>query len=510
MRVLVSVSDKTGVVQFCAALVALGAEIISTGGTSKLLSENGVLSTPIEMVTGFPEMMDGRVKTLHPKIHGGLLARRDDPSHLEAAKAHQIGLIDMVVVNLYPFEATTQKPGVSLEEVIENIDIGGPSMIRSAAKNYRSVAVVVNPDRYEAIISELKLTNGHLSDATKETLALDAFEHTGRYDTVIATYLNNRLRPVEGAFPMTISPVLEKKMDLRYGENPHQKAAFYGIRGQAGSAEFRQLHGKELSYNNLIDMESAWALAMDLKGPGAAIIKHTNPCGCAVASTVVSAYKKAYESDPLSAFGSIVAINRPVDEATATEISKTFVELVVAPQFEPAAIEVLVKKSAIRLIEMPVVTAPEPDLVFRHCCGGFLVQDRDAIVLDQLPEVVTQSAPKDIQNADLELAYALVKNVKSNAIVVVKDGVMIGVGAGQTSRVDSVEIALKKSGALAKGAVLASDAFFPFKDSVELSAKAGISAIIQPGGSKRDQESIDACNAYGIAMVFTGIRHFKH
>ncbi len=510
MRALVSVSDKTGLVQFCRSLSEWGVEIISTGGTSRVLSENGVSNIPIESVTGFPEMMDGRVKTLHPKIHGGLLARRDDPHHLAAAEAHGIGLIDIVVVNLYPFEQTTQKPGVSLEEVIENIDIGGPSMIRSAAKNYRSVAVVVNPARYDAVISELKANAGQLSDLLREDLALEAFEHTGRYDTVIAMYLKNRLRPTEGEFPPTLAPVLEKKMDLRYGENPHQKAAFYATKGQVGSSEFRQLHGKELSYNNLIDMESAWLLATDLNGPGAAIIKHTNPCGCAVAPTIVEAYKKAYESDPLSAFGSIVAVNRPVDEATAIEIAKTFVELVIAPRFEPGAVDVLVKKSAIRLIEMPNFDTPNFDRVYRQCCGGFLVQDRDAIVLDHAPEVVTQTAPKDAHQADLELAYALVKNVKSNAIVVVKDGVMIGVGAGQTSRVDSVEIALKKSGLAGKGAVLASDAFFPFKDSVELSAKAGIAAIIQPGGSKRDQDSIDACNAYGIAMVFTGIRHFKH
>jgi len=414
----------------------------------------------------------------------------------------------MVVVNLYPFEATTQKPGVSLEEVIENIDIGGPSMIRSAAKNYRSVAVVVNPDRYSEIVAELKSSGGSLSDRLKEDLALEAFSHTGRYDTVIASYLTGRLR-ANAEFPDSTSLSLQKSMDLRYGENPHQKAAFYSMNGQSG-VPFIQLHGKELSYNNLIDMEAAWQLALDLKGPGAAIIKHTNPCGCAISDTIVSAYKMAYESDPLSAFGSIVAINRSVDEATANEIAKTFVELVVAPKFEPAAVDVLTKKSAIRLIEMPESAVASDGRVYRHCCGGFLVQDRDSIVYDQMPETVTQTAPNAAQLQDMEMAFALVKHVKSNAIVVVKDGVLIGTGAGQMSRVDSVEIALKKAGAEAKGAVLASDAFFPFKDSVELAAKAGIAAIVQPGGSKRDQESIDACNAYGIAMILTGIRHFKH
>jgi len=508
MRALVSVSDKSGLVPFCQELVQLGYELISTGGTSKALNDAGIPTIPIETVTGFPEMMDGRVKTLHPKIHGGLLARRDIPEHMASAASHGITMIDMVVVNLYPFEKTIQIPQVTLDHVIENIDIGGPSMIRSAAKNYHSVAVVVNPERYPDIIASLKANSGRLTPTMREDLALEAFEHTGRYDTVIASYLKRRLRP-STTFADSVAPVLQKTMDLRYGENPHQQAALYSVQGQDHQSQFVQLHGKELSYNNLIDLESAWMLVADFHTPVAAIIKHTNPCGCAVADTISEAYRLAYESDPLSAFGSIVALNRRVDADTARHISKTFVELVVAPGFDPDAVAILNRKEAIRLIEMPIAGGQVFGPVYRQCLGGFLIQDRDLENLGDA-QTVTQVPVPDEKMSDLTIANIIVKHVKSNAIVVVKNGVMIGSGGGQTSRVDAVKIALSKAGAAADGAVLASDAFFPFKDSVELAAEAKISAIVQPGGSKKDGESIDACNVYGIAMIFTGRRHFKH
>jgi phosphoribosylaminoimidazolecarboxamide formyltransferase/IMP cyclohydrolase len=509
MRALVSVSDKSGIVEFCTQLHQRGVEIISTGGTFQLLQQNGVPAIPIDQVTGFPEMLDGRVKTLHPKIHGGLLAVRDNAEHMAVAAAHQIQMIDIVVVNLYPFEKTIQKPNVELDEVIENIDIGGPSMIRSAAKNYKSVAVIVNPARYDAVIADMDGNKGQVTATLRTSLALEAFEHTGRYDAIIANYLNTRLNPSSG-FPATVSPVLVKEMDLRYGENPHQKAAFYKINGGKGISNFEQLHGKELSYNNLVDMDAAWQIINEFQQPAAVIIKHTNPCGCAIGESLFDAYQNAYNADPVSAFGSIIGLNRQVDVATAEEIAKTFVELVIAPSFDAAAIDILTRKTAIRLITLDPFTQSDSGPSYRHIAGGFLLQDSDSIVYGTDNEVVTATAPSPAQLTDLEFAFAIVKHVKSNAILVAKDGVVWGVGAGQMSRIDSVEIALKKAGEHAKGAVLASDAFFPFRDSVDLAAKAGIQAIVQPGGSKRDQESIDASNAHGIAMVCTGVRHFKH
>lgn len=515
MRALISVSDKTGIVRFAKELEALGYEIISTGGTYKVLKENRVNVISIDEVTEFPEMLDGRVKTLHPKIHGGLLSVRANKEHMKTCKEHNIELIDIVVVNLYPFEKTISNPNVTVEEAIENIDIGGPSMLRSAAKNYQSVGVIVDPSRYDSIIEELKENKGTLSLKTKEALAYEVFSHTSRYDTIIASYMKSNVVKVEQAdtLPDVLVPQLVKQCDLRYGENPHQKAAFYKLanRMQPGLIGLKQLHGKELSYNNIVDLEAAALIVKEFDLPGASIIKHTNPCGAAVAGTIAEAYKNAYECDPVSAFGSIVGLNRPVDAETAEEISKTFVEAVIAPKFDKEAVDILSTKPSIRLIELENMQELEKGYYYKYVDGGFLVQEPDSKkTTEQDLDVVTKTRPSKKDIHELVFAFQLVKYVKSNAILVVKDGKAVGVGAGQMSRVEAVEIALKKAGELGKGAVLASDAFFPFKDSVELAQKAGIKAIIQPGGSKRDQESIDACDQHGISMVFTGVRHFRH
>lgn len=514
MRVLISVSDKTGIVAFSQGLVALGFELISTGGTLQVLEKNGVPVRSIDSVTGFPEMLDGRVKTLHPKIHGGLLAVRDDAAHMATCQAHDIGMIDLVVVNLYPFEATIAKPGVSTEEAIENIDIGGPSMLRSASKNFRSVGVVVDPTKYEDVLDELKANRGQLSYETKAALAQEAFAHTARYDALIAGYFSDFVVKKSGeevGLPATLSPVLRKISDLRYGENPHQKAAFYRVEGASGLPDMKQLHGKEISYNNVMDLEAAWRISRGFDRAGAVVIKHTNPCGAAVGASISEAYQKAYDADPVSAFGSIIGLNRKVDLATAEAISKTFVEAVIAPGFEPAALEMLSAKPSIRLMLLDNFQTFGSGLMYRDVSGGFLVQAGDDVSLSSADvTVVSKVQPTDLEMAELLFAFALVRHVKSNAIVVCRDGRTLGVGAGQMSRIDSVEIALKKSGSLAAGAVMASDAFFPFKDSVELAAAAGVKAIIQPGGSMRDQESIDACDAHGLVMVFTGTRHFLH
>lgn len=515
MRALISVSDKTGIVTFAKELEALGYEIISTGGTYKVLKENRVNVISIDEVTEFPEMLDGRVKTLHPKIHGGLLSVRANKEHMKTCKEHNIELIDIVVVNLYPFEKTISNPDVKVEDAIENIDIGGPSMLRSAAKNYQSVGVIVDPARYEGIIEELKANKGQLSLKTKETLAYEVFSHTSRYDTIIASYMkSNVVKAEEGdTLPDVLVPQLVKQSDLRYGENPHQKAAFYKLanRMQPGLIGLKQLHGKELSYNNIVDLEAAALIVKEFDLPGASIIKHTNPCGAALSETISDAYKNAYECDPVSAFGSIVGLNRPVDKETADEISKTFVEAVVAPKFDQEAVDILSKKPSIRLIELANMEELEKGYYYKYVDGGFLVQEPDAKKTTQKDlDVVTKTKPSNKELHELVFAFQLVKYVKSNAILVVKDGKAVGVGAGQMSRVEAVEIALKKAAELGEGAVLASDAFFPFKDSVELAQKAGVKAIIQPGGSKRDQESIDACDEHGISMVFTGVRHFRH
>jgi phosphoribosylaminoimidazolecarboxamide formyltransferase/IMP cyclohydrolase len=511
MRALISVSDKTGLIEFTKGLVALGIDIISTGGTLQVLKDNGITVKAIDEVTGFPEMLDGRVKTLHPKIHGGLLAVRDNAEHMSICKTHDIGLIDLVVVNLYPFEKTVANPTVTIEDAIENIDIGGPSMLRSAAKNYTSVGVIVNPHRYSSILAELQQHNGQLSSKTKADLAGEAFEHTSRYDSLIASFFAQKItQKNQSDFPTHITPILTKISDLRYGENPHQKAAFYKLSGSQGMGDLIQHHGKELSYNNLIDIESAWQIVQSIPTPAAAIIKHTNPCGTATADTLLDAYTKAHQADPISAFGSIIGLNRSVDKATADAISATFVEVVIAPHFQDDALSILTQKANIRLITLPNFNATNA-IQYRFIAGGVLAQTPDThLSTAQDLMIMSHTAPSPAQITDLLFAMSVVKHVKSNAVIVVKDGVTIGIGAGQMSRVEATEIALKKAGDHAKGAVLASDAFFPFKDSVELAAKAGITAIIHPGGSKRDQESIDVCNDHAIAMATTGTRHFKH
>ena len=510
MRALISVSDKTGIVDFAKSLSALGVEIISTGGTHKLLSDNGVAVIPIDDVTEFPEMMDGRVKTLHPKIHGGLLAKRDKATHMQSAEDHGIHMIDMVVVNLYPFEQTIQQENVTLDQAIEQIDIGGPSMIRSAAKNYESVAVVVNSDHYGTIINQLE--SGGLTLELKQKLALEAFDHTSYYDGVIATYLRKQIEKKDERFPEIISTRLRKCATLRYGENPHQEAAFYTMNGQNhGLPSLKQHHGKALSYNNLIDLEAAWQIVKEFQNPTAVIIKHTNPCGAASGTSIAEAYQRAHDADPVSAFGSIVGLNHPVSLDCAQRISETFVELVLAPSFDADAFELLSKKPSIRLITIDSFYSGEQSMTLRYVQGGFLAQSPDDCIVDESKEnIVTNRAPNQQEKDDLAFAFAICKHVKSNAIVLVKNQQTIGVGAGQMSRVEAVEIALKKAGESAQNAVVGSDAFFPFKDSVEKLAGAGIKAIIQPGGSKRDQESIDACDEHGLSMLFTGIRHFKH
>jgi phosphoribosylaminoimidazolecarboxamide formyltransferase/IMP cyclohydrolase len=432
---------------------------------------------------------------------------------MAAAKAHGIGMIDLVVVNLYPFESTIARQDVTLSEAIENIDIGGPSMLRSAAKNFESVAVVVNPQRYMEVLDSMAKNQGKVSDDLRQDLALEAFQHTARYDTVISNYLAKiSLKGSASDFPDTLTPVLKKSTDLRYGENPHQSAAFYSYSYSTnGLNNMIQRHGKELSYNNIVDLEAAWHIVREFKAPSVAIIKHTNPCGVAIADSLSTAYKKAYEADPVSAFGSIIGCNHPVDLNTATQMADLFVEAIIAPSFSDEAFELLSKKPSIRLVELPGFYDQEATYLLKYVQGGVLMQSPDACVMNENElQVVTKRRPEPHEVSDLKFAFAICKHVKSNAIVLVKNGQTIGVGAGQMSRVEAVEIALKKGNGQTQGAVCASDAFFPFKDSVEHLAKHGITAVIQPGGSKRDQESIDACDASDVAMVTTGIRHFKH
>lgn len=507
-RALISVSDKTGVVEFARELTALGYEIVSTGGTSKALQAADVPVIGISDVTGFPEILEGRVKTLHPSVHGGILAKGTE-EHMAVLAEHNIKPIDLVVVNLYPFQATVAKPDVTLADAIENIDIGGPTMVRSAAKNHDRVAIVVNPDRYESIIAELKEA-GELSLETKRFLALEAFQHTAQYDAAISHYLTDAF----GAEPLAgeIAFGGQKIQELRYGENPHQKAAFYrsGIPVSGTVANAKQLNGKELSYNNIVDVDAAWQLVNEFAQPAAVIVKHTNPCGTAIGATLEEAYARAYAADSVSAFGGIIAVNRVLNKATAEQIVETFMEAVIAPAFDEDAVEVLKTKKNLRLLEVGEKVAGN-ELWIEKVSGGFLVQERDNhnLKLEDC-KVVTEKVPTEEEMTELIFAWNIVKHVKSNAIVVTKDGQSIGVGAGQMNRVGSANIAFEQAGEKCKGAVLASDAFFPFRDTIDAAAKAGITAVIQPGGSMRDQESIDACNEHGIAMVFTGVRHFKH
>ena len=504
MKALLSVSDKTGIIELATFLHELGVELISTGGTLQVLQSAGLPAVGVESITHFPEMMDGRVKTLHPCIHGALLAKRDNDSHLQAAKTHGIPLIDLVIVNLYPFAATIQRPDSTRDEAIEQIDIGGPSMIRSAAKNMASVTVVVSPDSYPILIEELRI-HGNTTIQTRQELATKAFQHTAAYDAMIAGYLSGPT-----LFPDTLNLSLTHHSSLRYGENPHQAATLYQSQTPPNHlAAMTQLSGKELSYNNWLDMNAAYQLVCEFQKPTVAIIKHTNPCGVATGNHISDAYRAAHDADSQSAFGSVVGLNREVDDETAKQIVSTFVEVVVAPHFTEKAIDILKKKTALRLIVIPNFGCSMPRVGIRQVCGGILVQEMDHVT-DPTYTTPTVLQPSTSEVSDLEFAMLVVKHVKSNAIVVAKNGVTLGIGAGQMSRVDSVKIALEKSRGLSNGAVLASDAFFPFRDSVDLAASAGIRAIIQPGGSIRDHESVDACNEHGIAMLFTGIRHFLH
>jgi len=511
-RAILSVTDKTGLVDFARKLAALGVELVSTGGTAKLLRDAGIAVKDISDLTGFPEMLDGRVKTLHPKVHGGILHRREDAGHRAAVAEHGIPAIDMVVVNLYAFEKTAAKAGVHFEELIENIDIGGPSMIRSAAKNFQDVAVVTSPDDYDAIAEEMSRSGGALSKETKWRLAQKAFATTAAYDSAIASTLervggNFELAPAAG-FPATLRFSFHKQMDLRYGENPHQKAAMYADNSDAGVAHGRQVQGKELSYNNIVDLQAAWDLAQDFEEPFCGIIKHTNPCGAANGATLAEAYERALECDPVSAFGGVIGVNRPVDAAAAAEMAKLFLEVIAAPSFEPAAKQIFASKKNLRLVEVPAGTQ---SWVLKNISGGMLVQDADLHKLAESDlKLVTKRAPTSEEKRALLFAWKVCKHVKSNAILYARDGQTVGVGAGQMSRVDSCKIGAMKAQLPLKGTVAASDAFFPFPDGVEEIAKAGATAIIQPGGSVRDQEVIEAADRLGLAMIFTGVRHFRH
>ena len=510
-RAILSVTDKTGLVDFARKLHGMGVELVSTGGTAKLLRDSGIAVKDISELTGFPEMLDGRVKTLHPKVHGGILHRRGDASHRSAVAEHGIQAIDMVVVNLYAFEKTAAKPGVHFEELIENIDIGGPSMIRSAAKNFQDVAVVTSPSDYPAIAEELS-QSGELSAETKWRLAQKAFATTAAYDSAIASTLEcvspNGSSEGQAGFPKTLRLSFNKVMDLRYGENPHQKAAMYSDGSGTGVANGRQLHGKELSYNNIVDLQAAWDLAQEFMEPVCAIIKHTNPCGTATGKTLVEAYKKALECDPVSAFGGVIGVNRPIDGDTAEEMAKLFLEVIAAPSFEEAAKAKFAGKKNLRLVE--ISNSPEK-WVLKNVSGGILVQDADQRSLTEADlKVVTKRAPRPEEKRALLFAWTVCKHVKSNAILYARDGQTVGVGAGQMSRVDSCKIGAMKAVLPLKGTVAASDAFFPFPDGVEEIAKAGSTAIIQPGGSVRDQEVIEAADRLGLAMIFTVVRHFRH
>lgn len=509
-RALISVSDKKGVIAFAEGLIENGIEIISTGGTKKVLDEAGIPTISIEEVTDFPEMMDGRVKTLHPKIHGGLLGRRDLSSHMKDMAASQITPIDFVCVNLYPFKETIMKSGVTEEEAIENIDIGGPSMLRSAAKNHQFVTAVVDPADYPVVLSELK-EQGGTSLATRKKLAAKVFRHTAAYDTLIAQYLTGQVAERE---PEKLTLTFDRKQDLRYGENSHQKAAFYetALPESYSIAQAQQLHGKELSFNNIRDADAALRIMREYQEPTVVALKHMNPCGIGSASTIFAAWNAAYEADPVSIFGGIIVLNREVDLPTAEAMHKLFLEIIIAPSFTPESLEVLKTKKNIRLLTVDF-TVKESTYTEEtvSVLGGLLVQDEDVAMEEKQDwQVVTDRKPTEEELAAMAFAWRAVKHVKSNAIVLANEHQTVGIGAGQMNRVGSVKIAIEQAGAKTKDAVLASDAYFPMDDSVEYAAKHGIKAIIQPGGSIKDQASIDMANKYGVAMVFTGVRHFRH
>jgi phosphoribosylaminoimidazolecarboxamide formyltransferase/IMP cyclohydrolase len=505
-RALLSLTDKTGAVEFARGLRALDIDLISTGGTAKLLQDAGIPVFDVSAVTHFPEMLDGRVKTLHPAIHGGILAMRSKPEHMEAIEQHAIPTIDLVCVNLYAFEKIAAKADATTEELIENIDIGGPTMIRAAAKNYQDVAVVVEPADYPAILAELQANEGQILPETHWRLAVKAFHHTAAYDRAVS----NRLALVgmpPAPLPATLDLRVPKVLDMRYGENPHQAAALYAT-GKSGVAGGEQLHGKELSYNNLVDLDAAWQLVCEFDRPASVIVKHTNPCGCAEQETLAESYRRAFEADPVSAFGGVLAFNRPVDGETAAEIGKTFIEAIAAPDFTPEALAILTAKKNLRLVKVQAVT---DQYVVKSISGGYLVQTPDLANLDRATaRVVTDRQPTEAEWAALAFGWKVVKHVKSNAIVYANDGQLLSAGAGQMSRVFSVEIGAKKSVLPLAGAIVASDAFFPFPDGLEAAAQHGITAAIQPGGSVKDVEVIAAANRLGIAMVLTGFRHFRH
>lgn len=508
-RALVSVSDKTNLIEFVSGLKELGYEIISTGGTKKALDNAGLDTIGISEVTGFPEIMDGRVKTLHPKVHGALLCVRDNPEHVRQIQELGIDYIDLVCVNLYPFKQTVQKPGVTHEEIIENIDIGGPSMLRSASKNYRYIPVIVDPNDYDAVLKELR-EMGETCPVTREFLAAKVFRHTAAYDAMIADYLTNKTGE---KYPEKLTITFDKVQDLRYGENPHQSAAFYkGMKPSYSLANAKQLHGKELSYNNIQDGNAAIEILKDFEGQCAVVgLKHMNPCGVGIGATLEEAWDKAYDADPISIFGGIVAMNEPVNAAVAEKLANIFLEIIIAPYFEPAAFEILSKKKNIRLMELDTTLEVTTKYKYTNVNDGLLVQDIDDHKLEEEDlRCVTNRKPTEEEMKQLLFAWKVVKHVKSNAIVLVKDNMTIGVGAGQMNRVGAAKIAIEQAGEKAKGSVMSSDAFFPMPDTVEEAVKAGVTAIIQPGGSIKDQLSIDVCNEHGIAMVYTGVRHFKH
>lgn len=515
-RALISVSDKIGLTDFAKGLVAAGVEIFSTGGTRKHLENEKIPVRDISDYTGFPEMMDGRLKTLHPKVHGGILCRHDNNSDMKAMVEHGIQSFEIVVVNLYPFEATIARENVTEAEAIEQIDIGGPTMVRAAAKNHKFVTIVTNPNQYSMVLEQIQ-SNGKTSLQLRRSLAKDAFTHTGTYDNAIAKFFAERME--DGVFPENLTVSFKRDAVLRYGENPHQQAALYVDKKQttANVVSARQLNGKELSYNNILDLDSALAIVRGFEKPAVCVIKHNNPCGAAVADSVVDALKKGMEGDPLSAFGSVLGFNRTVDEASAEFLSTPglFVEAIVAPDFDPKALEILKTKpkwrANVRLLQAGTLDSKPSRWGMRIVEGGALLQEAD---VENDPEeqwqVVTEKKPSDKEMDDLRFAWEIVRHVKSNAITLCKDGMLLGAGAGQMSRVDSVEIAIKKAGDRIGGSVLGSDAFFPFPDSIEVISKYGVTAVIQPGGSRNDDIVIEACNKFNIAMIFTGRRHFKH
>jgi phosphoribosylaminoimidazolecarboxamide formyltransferase / IMP cyclohydrolase len=529
MRALISVSDKTGVLELARELHALNVDLISTGGTAKLLADNGLPVTEIAQVTGFPEMLDGRVKTLHPKVHGGLLARRDLPAHMAALKEHAIEPIDLLIVNLYPFEATVAKEGCTLEDAIENIDIGGPAMVRSAAKNWKDVAVLTDASQYAGVVNELKA--GGISQKTKFALSVAAFNRISNYDAAISDYLsaidfeasNAANTPARSLFPSQTNGRFVKLQDLRYGENPHQAAAFYrDLHPAPGSLVMaKQLQGKELSYNNIADADAAWECVKSFSGPACVIVKHANPCGVAVGADALAAYSKAFQTDPTSAFGGIIALNCPLDERAALQISKQFVEVLIAPSYSPEALVVFKAKANVRVLQISLPPGGssawakgQNAMDIKRVGSGLLMQtaDNHELQLSDL-KVVTKLQPTQQQLQDLLFAWKVAKFVKSNAIVFCKDGMTMGVGAGQMSRLDSARIASIKAGHAnlsLQGTAVASDAFFPFRDGLDVVVDAGATCVIQPGGSMRDQEVIDAANERGVAMVFSGVRHFRH